>query len=203
MKTCEEYQIDISAMLDGELTPAEIAATVQHLAKCSECERVFEEFQLLQEKVDKEYSRPAVPQELWKNIQSKTIHEQQSTDLTGRVIEFRKWAFRIISVAAGIAITFTAGYFLGKPSAPLLIDPSTPIILASQKGSMSDERFQQLTRELLIADQKYQQKMYFILHALNSEYMEGDLDPPSIDNNDYTDRLRLINSTGDGEIVKY
>ncbi|MCD8357739.1 MAG: zf-HC2 domain-containing protein, partial [Oscillospiraceae bacterium] len=47
MKSCEAWQEQISADIDGELDAAERAALQAHLASCAECRAVYEAFSAL------------------------------------------------------------------------------------------------------------------------------------------------------------
>ncbi|NQS99317.1 MAG: zf-HC2 domain-containing protein [candidate division Zixibacteria bacterium] len=68
MKDCEQYQMNLSAMLDGELSDAELTKTVRHLAECESCMAEFQRFQNLQARVDEEYAVEQVPKTAWKDI---------------------------------------------------------------------------------------------------------------------------------------
>lgn len=88
-------------------------------------------------------------------------------------------------------------YLLSRPrpvSAPVL-DSNAPIVLASNRGQMTDARFAELTRELLSADPRYYQKMYVILHVLNDEYWQGNLE--TLPENESPNPVRAVTADDD------
>jgi len=163
MHECDEYQMKVSAMMDGELPAEDIEATVRHLAACEECLQEFKVFQKLQNRVNRELSQPSVSPQTWERIR------RQATEAPKAIfIPFKSRAVRIAAMAAAVILCFGLGYLVNQPS-PILQDSGAPIVLASQPGQMTDEKFLALTRELLTADPEYHQKMYMILSSLNRE----------------------------------
>jgi anti-sigma factor RsiW len=170
MKTCEDYQADVSALIDGELRGAELTDLVRHLSECRTCMKQFEQFQRLQEVVERELTWSQPPEEIWDGIASRTS--------TGRRVKFiprRSTLTRAISIAAVFALFFLAGYGSRSYIHPIL-QRNEPIVLASQRGEMNDAEFLELTRELLTADPVYSQKMYQILNTLDVASWEGDVE---------------------------
>ena len=164
--------MNLSAMLDGELSGAELTKTVRHLAECESCMAEFQRFQNLQARVDEEYAVEQVPKTGWKDIQSAGKEKKRM------IISFKSTWVQIVSAAAVLFIVFGVGYLFGKPKA-VFMQSNTPIILASDRGRMDEDRFLHLTRELLSADPKYRFKMYFILKTLMADELEGGYDPPN------------------------
>ena len=171
---CEHYQMNISAMLDGELSGSELAETVEHLAQCETCRKEMERFRRMQELVDGEYVEEAVPRNVWKNIERISKAEKKPA-----VIGFKDNVYKIIAAAAVLIIIFGAGYFFGRPGTVLMQDGQSLINLASQPQTqqMNDDRFIDITRELLNSDPRYQVKMYMILHSLFDQNIEGGFVP--------------------------
>ena len=185
MKSCEEYQMDLSAMLDCELESSAIADTVEHLAKCETCLAVFEKFKFLQHKIDIMIERPEAPAEIWSAIEKEVPKEKKPV-----VIPFVNLALKIVAAAAVLILMFTLGYnFRKQPITAEIIDQNTPIVLASDRGNMTDERFRALTREILSADPDYIRKMYIILHTLEFEGSTSDLQAMPDDNTQETLRI--------------
>ena len=172
MKTCEEYQMDASALLDGELETSEIADTVGHLAKCETCLAVFKAYKTLQHNIDTVVKKPEVPAEIWTAIAKARPKEKKPL-----VIPFKIAALKIVAAAAVLIMMFTLGYNFNRPSPEQLVsdDQNSPIVLASDRGNMTDERFRALAREILSADPDYIRKMYIILHTLEFEGSDSDL----------------------------
>ena len=198
MKSCEEYQMEISAMLDGELRGYDLADTVKHIAGCQTCMAVFSDFQNLQEKVDAEIAPTQIPVGVWKRISKEIRHPQNKTTF----IPFRSRFTKIIGIAAVLAISFLAGYLARRPAYPI-IKNNEPIVLASEQGQMNNQQFIALTRELLTADPEYHRKMYFILHTLQSDYWEANYEP--LDMDDYSTSIRVVQADGlnANEIFKF
>ena len=66
---CEEYEILLSARLDGALTPEETARLEAHLAQCPQCRQLAQELETLQ-------AQPAaltqeVPRALQENLEGR------------------------------------------------------------------------------------------------------------------------------------
>lgn len=171
MNSCEDYQVNLSAMMDGELRGMELADTVAHLSKCQTCMEEFRKFQSLQERIDAEIAPPPVPYRTWHNI------AEAAEKPKAKIIPLHSRFVRIAAAAAALLIFFGLGFFLRNPSIPM-VDQNAPIMLASDRGSMDDDRFLALTRELLSSDPEYHRKMYFILHTLQADYYEGSYEPP-------------------------
>ncbi|RJP78232.1 MAG: hypothetical protein C4524_06985 [Candidatus Zixiibacteriota bacterium] len=171
MNGCETYQEAMSALLDGELTGPDLAATIRHLAACETCLQEFETFQALQQRVNRDLRPPAVPPRLWPAI----AREHPPREARRVRLPARQTAFRVLRIAAVVALCFGAGYWLSRPVWESPAGPETPIVLASDGGAMSDQHFLALTRELLTADPVYHQKMYLILETLLSRYDDGAL----------------------------
>ena len=171
MNICEQYQINLSALMDGELASEELANTIRHLAACDACMKEFETFQALQKRVNHEVKTPSVPARVWKLVSRETGAVPPAVSR-----RFNPMVVRTLRLAAVIIICFGLGYTLSKPVFHLQkTDPRTPIVLASSPGSMSEERFLEMTRELLSADPAYHRKMYLILSLLIDRYGEGNL----------------------------
>jgi len=169
---CEQYQINLSTMLDGELKGMELADTVKHLTECGDCRRQFEVFHKMQEKVEAEYTVKEVPSYIWRNLE-KTAAAEKSQPL---VVPFTRTIWKIAAAAAVIAVVFGIGYFFGQPGNVLTQDGEPLIKLTGYQQKMNEDEFLELTRELLNADPKYQMKMYMVLHTIYDNNIEGGME---------------------------
>lgn len=195
MHECDEYQMKVSAMMDGELPAEEIEATVRHLAACEECLQEFKVFQKLQNRVNRELSQPSVSPQTWEKIR------RQATEPPKAIfIPFKSRAMRIAALAAAVIFCFGLGYLVNQPSL-ILPDSGTPIVLASQSGQMTDDRFLGLTRELLTADPEYHQKMYMILSSLNREERQWPLE--TMPKNEGSSSIEAVTADGSGSRQTY
>jgi len=52
MRTCNDYEIELSALLDGECDPAGVIDLMDHVTTCSECSSFYMELRSFQETVD-------------------------------------------------------------------------------------------------------------------------------------------------------
>jgi hypothetical protein len=172
MKPCEEYQINLSAMMDGELSTEELTETVKHVAVCTDCLQVMQQFQNLQQHLCAEIIAPSAPADLWQQIKDEAAPARKA-----KFIPLQTRWVRYISMAAVFVLFFGMGYLLKTPTITTLQggmpvsmkNASSPIVLASDAGKMTDEHFLELTRELLSANPVYHRKMYLILQALNKD----------------------------------
>ncbi len=183
-------------MMDGELRGSELADTVNHLSTCDTCREEFKRFQSLQERIDAEVCPPPLPTQVWQ-----VISEAAAPKPRARIIPLHSRFVRIASIAAALLIFFGLGFFLRNPSIPVM-DQNTPIMLASDRGSMDDDRFLSLTRELLSSDPEYHRKMYFILHTLQADYLEGSYEPPE-EETGTSPRMMQVDDSNNNEIYKF
>jgi anti-sigma factor RsiW len=100
---------DLSALLDGELPPAEAAAVTAHLARCPDCARHLEELASLRAAIatlDQDDISPALEQR---------IHALLDDAPPGRVLPFRAVRRRpaFIAAAAGLAAVLVLTLSLG------------------------------------------------------------------------------------------
>lgn len=189
MKSCEEYQVNISAMLDGELRGEELSDTIKHLAQCQDCMAVLKSFGSLQDRVGADSVPPPVPGNAWREISEKTSPKQKAVSLP-----FRPRVFKVIGIAAAFVFCFGMGYFMRNSVVPA-VNYNVPIVLASDRGQMSEAQFLSLTRDLLTADPEYHRRMYQILHALSAEYMRGGFE--TFDEGDLSTSVQMV--TADDE----
>ncbi len=171
MKKCEEYQLNVSAMIDGELHGLELTETIKHLAQCQSCLAQFEAFQQLDERIGEATVRKPVPEVVWGKIS-----EETSPGRKAHMIKLRSHIIKAVSIAAVLAVSFTLGYQSRKNVIPMM-KAGDPIVLASNRGDMNDAQFLSLTRELLTADPVYHKRMYLLLHTLTGSGWEGSIEP--------------------------
>ena len=54
MKPCEEYEVWISAFLDGELSGEDRSELMQHMAVCQTCQRYFDDLVAVHDALEQE-----------------------------------------------------------------------------------------------------------------------------------------------------
>ena len=171
METCEQYQMNASAMIDGELRGEILTTTIKHLAQCRSCMAEFEAFQTLDEKINVEVAPESVPVRIWDKISAEASSQKKAIS-----INLRSSVVRAISIAAVLVITFILGYQSSNTVIPA-IEANDPIVLASNRGGMSEAQFLSLTRQLLTADPVYHKRMFMLLHTITADAWEGSVEP--------------------------
>ena len=168
MNRCSDYEIELSALVDGESDPATALKLIEHVAACSSCSAFVRELRSTQDIVD---SLQLAPEPDPEPVDVLPIELRRR-----RVFGLRpQWA---IGIAAMLIVT--VGVWLGSGvSAPLgftndLRDGELVIRLEEDKGRMSDERFVALVSELLRADRRYQNEMFLVLNELSNNGASGE-----------------------------
>ncbi|MBL7191691.1 zf-HC2 domain-containing protein [bacterium] len=181
MKTCEEYEMNLSAMIDGELHGDELTETIKHLGECPECMKTLGIYQAMQEEINRHYQPDAVPDNLWGKINpGKDTAKPKSEHHGGKtVIPMPPWLTGIISAAAAIILILISSFILRDTYIFPLQESKIPLLTSTGSSGMTEERFVNFTRELLSADPVYHRKMYLILSALYNEGSMTELQDPS------------------------
>ncbi len=156
MIECKDYQLEISALLDGESDPATALELLEHVATCRSCGDVVLGFRGAQAKIDRAFA-PAEPA----NSEVVPLRRRGRGPL-------RHWAW---GTAATIALA-VGGYVALNNAGP---DPTGSsegaeivVRLGEDPGAMSDDRFIAFTTELLRADRTYRDQMYSVLEAVRT-----------------------------------
>lgn len=155
MIECRDYQLEISALLDGESDPATALELLDHVATCRSCGDAVREFRAAQAKIDRAFApaRPIPP-------------EVVPLPRRGRA-PLHRWAW---GLAATIVVA-VGGYVAmdnvgANESTGTRGDAEIVVRLGADPGAMDDDRFIELTTELLRADRSYRDQMYSVLHAV-------------------------------------
>jgi len=159
MKTCEQFEINISELIDGECPPERIRQTVNHLAQCDACMAIYREMCYFQNRIDQTplaaNDAVAIDSEIEKN---------KTSTIRLRMIPRWVWpiaAILLVSISLSLTDNFPIRVLPGDQAAE---DNLISVQLEQNKGQMTEDRFIELTLELLAADRKYQQSMAEILH---------------------------------------
>ena len=160
MKNCNDYEIELSALLDGESSPAMALRLVDHVASCSGCSEFVRGLRSTQSLIDSlQLESESVPGEEAVG----TIVPRQKHFLGLRP----QWAIGLAALLI-VSVSIWFGTDVGTPNSLTndIRDGELNIRLEEHKGRMSDERFFALVSELLQADRRYQNEMYVVLDEI-------------------------------------
>ena len=87
MKPCEEYEVWISAFLDGELSGEDRAELMEHMAACRSCQRYFDDLVAIHDALDQE--EVPVPEGFAEQVMARVGETAQETPR--RSIPFPRW----------------------------------------------------------------------------------------------------------------
>lgn len=164
MSDCEICEMSISALVDGELPTEELLTTLDHLAECSSCQAFYRDVRALaaatgnlRPPASASAPEEAAPEEIWRRIEAAAA---PALSKTGRP---RPWAMRLAA-----AILLVAGLWGALAAVRSLRPAGEPIeiTLEEDRGRMTEQRFVDLTVELLRADSRYHQEMFQVLTAV-------------------------------------
>lgn len=145
----QEYQeMQMSALLDGELGEDEFIGLLDHVSQNSHAREQWQSFRRLDA-----LTRPA-------------LRSSRSHPVAASRRRPRRWAF---AVAAALLL----GLALGRiPMPATSIGGSgepVQVVLGEARGQMSDQRFVELAVEILRAERRYQRKMEDVLASVRRE----------------------------------
>ena len=87
MKPCEEYEVWISAFLDGELDGKDRAELMEHMAACRSCQRYFDDLVAIHDALDQEEA--PVPKGFAEQVMERVRETEQ--EAPRRSISFPHW----------------------------------------------------------------------------------------------------------------
>jgi hypothetical protein len=186
MNRCEEYELELSAMLDGESDPATAVVLMDHLCGCSSCREFYGKLRSFQALVDD--ISPAVDDQPAPETIAPAAGVGQRSGWFGWLGGTPRWAMgaaAVVVVAIGIWAVAGAGIFdrFGGEKG-LFEGGSVTIELEGDALSVDDERFIELASAILSADRRYQHQMYVILDEVqqNTQPGESPFDGEVVDN---------------------
>lgn len=161
MKSCEEHELAISILIDGEMPPEDLLPAIDHLAECASCRSFYQDARALGAAVPAAFpaerfqAADSAPEEIWQRIEEAGLGTPSRTG-------WRTWAPRLAAALLLIAGSVWAVYSVGRT---LPADPSQPIevVLGEDGGRMTERRFVEITAEILRADPRYHQEMLEVM----------------------------------------
>ena len=198
MNRCSDYEIEISALVDGESDPAMALTLVEHIAECAACSTFVRELRATQKMID---SVPTIP-----DTESHAGEVVALATRKTRVLGLKpQWA---LGIAALLVITVSVLFSNGVGATAGLTndirDGELVIRLEENKGRMSEERFVAMVSELLRADRRFQNEMYVVLDEItqNRESGESRSTDVSIGTSEYGDSEWVESSSSQNAAMK-
>jgi len=183
----EQHEIEVSALLDDELRGEELRQAVDALVDDEALRRFWKQSRRLSQALatPSTAERAELPDGLWDTI------ERRSGLGRARVIPMPRMTTRAWAAAASILLILGLSAFgIWQLPSPASATEKT-VQLASKEGKMTEDRFLELTTELLQADPRYHRKMLEVLEAVNQQAYNRDTGERR------TDETRDANATDD------
>lgn len=167
---CEHHEQNLSAIVDGELATVDLLSTLDHALDCPSCARFYRSVRDLEAAVAAEEapgSSSIPPHHVWDRI-------AEAVPRAERRSRWLDWAPRL---AAAVLLAFGVWLFgaldrpgTETPSAVSSTEASLPdeIEVRIGEADMTEQRFVELTAEVLRADQRYHQKMLEVMETVTS-----------------------------------
>ncbi len=164
--TDELCEANLSAMIDGELEPESLLATLDHMVANKSCREFYRDARQLQDRYGAGHfpipvKEASLPENGWHKI------EQKSLDPGARILQLftrtQVWA----TAAAILLVLGLWGGGIMEFHRPVLSSKPTEITLGEDEGRMSEQRFVELTSELLRSDRRYRRKMMEVLEEVD------------------------------------
>ncbi|MEZ4648554.1 MAG: hypothetical protein R3E97_07155 [Candidatus Eisenbacteria bacterium] len=170
MNPKDEMLLELSALLDGELDREERTAILDRLATDGECRNVYLEMRRMEEVVRSAELPGTLPGRIWRTIQTRVgMTPRRSRERAWlRPVAVPMWA---MSAAAVLVLTLLLWGNVPTVTPPSALRPQPGVTiqvgLGEDKASMDDERFVELTTELLRADRRYHRKMLEVMQEVD------------------------------------
>lgn len=173
MKNCEFVETSLSTFIDGELDQAELAPTIDHLMECADCRAFYRDARaldamVLDATVDGSIASPS--DEIWSRIAGRSA--LGTTSPRRRGASWTAWgalAAGLLLVAVGLWAT---PRFMGGRVTPLPATAAPIVVVGTGEGRMSDERFVELTTELLRSAPRYHERMLQVMELVTTPMIE-------------------------------
>jgi len=173
-ESCETFERAISELVDGELDTPEQLAAVDHLVACASCRAFYRRMRKLGEMaVRAEAEEPGPPpEEVWRRIadEAGVARRRRSGVLVPR------FALRLAAVIV-LALGFALLPWLFRTPETTAGDRIV-IELGSDRGAMTEERFVEITTEILRSDSRFHREMLAVMALVTAaeDSSEGTVD---------------------------
>lgn len=204
MNRCEDIQIELSAVVDGEADTEALPSALDHLLRCADCQRFYRGCRRVED-VAGEARRGAQIERL---LAATAINDDRQGAFPLRLPALRRRLIRprFMGIGAGrvgawraaAMVIMAVGLFTLGRGAMLTgaaLSPTQDVVvrLEEDRGKMSDERFVELTVELLRSDRRYHEKMLEIMNGVAPEHGAPEstyLGAAALEGEDDRDRVR-------------
>ena len=161
MNNCEPCEILLSTWFDGELDRPGQVELLDHLVRCPVCRDFYLEGRGLEGLlglVRESSSARVPPPEVWQRIESATTTPSNVVPFWRRVPAWGLRAAAMLVLAVGLGVILRTEPFTLAPR------PSDAEIgLGQSDAEMTEDRFIELTREVLGADRRYHVAFYEVM----------------------------------------
>lgn len=163
--TCERYEVLVSTWLDESLDRSRQRELLDHLTRCAACRRFYLEARALEGLVAvvEPRGQEEAPEAVWERIERRARRRGGS----GKPLVWL--AAAAAALAVGVALTWIPWPGLQSAAAEPI-----EILLEEHREDMTEERFVELTTELLQADRKYHFAMQDVMRAVIESSWEGE-----------------------------
>ena len=161
----DRFEIEISTLLDGELSGEEMRLAVDALVERDDLRQYWKQSRQLDRNLHLRRGGETEPvsDEVWNRI------ERQAGLGRARVISMPRMTTRAWAAAASlfliIRLSAVGVWQLPSPAGAT----EKTVQLGSNEGNMTEERFLALTTELLQADSRYHRKMLEVMEVVNQQ----------------------------------
>ncbi len=178
-ESCETFEAAISALTDGELDAPEQLVSVDHLLVCPSCQAFYRRARKLGEMVAQaeaaELGPP--PEEVWRRIADETGVAR------GRVpaVQVPRWTLQLAAVLVlALGLGLAQRFFWSQETQPpeVVGDGKIVVELGSASGTMTEDRFLEITTEILRSDSRYHREMLAVMALVTAanDASEGSVD---------------------------
>jgi len=192
-ETCNVFETSISALLDGELAAGEQLPVIDHLLECPACREFYRQARSLDDLVVASRSQDAAPapEELWRRIAAESgleRGERPARPTWAGARGLHRLSARTIGIAAAAVLGLGLWWLLPLAESPAPVvdevagtEDDVDVVLEEDRGAMSEDRFLELTMEILRADRSYHRKMLDVMSVVTAmtKEPEGSPDEPS------------------------
>lgn len=177
MNRCEQHQMRISALIDGELEQREYLELLDHVLDCSQCALFFRSAKHLQQVV--EGTEACLPSASDATAAGAAVSASDDAGRSKRragaghrerLVPGPAWGWAAAFVLVAV-VTLWQVWPGPSPADTARISPEggrdadLTIVLETSPDAMTEDRFLSMAVELLQADERYQTKMAEVLHA--------------------------------------